>query len=266
MKKHAFTLVELLVVIGIIGILSALIIPAVGLARASAKATQCQHNQEQTMKLVAQAMNANKDFLVSGSKFANDAGEDAAWTRYLYGEGGDTSGKMKGKTAYIADMAVVRCPSFKYEDNNKALGAIDGGNTETNKRAKALAAAFGMVYRSSAASGAKFAGFDFRGTKFLKYESYAISPNQLMLGGCAVANSAPYDDPKALLYNGSWTNKLVKNHGDKCNVFFLDGHTEGLELSELENKYIPKPKTGSGDDDKDKSVKFTDSGWIDPDK
>ena len=132
MKKHAFTLVELLVVIGIIGILSALIIPAVGLARASAKATQCQHNQEQTMKIVAQAMNANKDCLVSGGGdsdpenpgkyFDDDAGADAAWTRYLYG--GDLSSSIKGKTAYIADMAVVRCPSFKYEDNNTIITAL----------------------------------------------------------------------------------------------------------------------------------------------
>ena len=252
MKKHAFTLVELLVVIGIIGILSALIIPAVGLARASARATQCQHNQEQTMKLVAQAMNANKDFLVSGKDFSKTPGDKPAWTRYLYGEGGDTSGKMKGKTAYIADMAVARCPGFKY-DENKALGALADTKRETE-----LAAAFGMVYRESAETGAKFAGFDFRGTKFLKFESYIISPNQLLLGGCAAADTAPYDEAKALLYSGSWTNKLVKGHSDKCNVFFLDGHTEGLELSELENKYLPSASANE-------PVKFTNAGWIDPD-
>ena len=256
MKKHAFTLVELLVVIGIIGILSALIIPAVGLARASAKATQCQHNQEQTMKLVAQAMNANKDFLVSGSDFKDAPGYDAAWTRYLYGEGGDSTGKMKGKSAYIADMTVVRCPGFKYDDNNKTLGALSTSDRET-----ALKAAFGMVYSTETAT--KFKGFDFRGTKFLKYGSgssaYAISPNQLALGGCAAADTAPYDDAKALLYSGSWSNKLVKGHSDKCNVFFLDGHTEGLELPELENKYLPS--AGAGE-----PVKFTNSGWIDPDK
>ena len=260
MKKHAFTLVELLVVIGIIGILSALIIPAVGLARASARATQCQHNQEQTMKLVAQAMNSNKDFLVSGNDFTEKPGYDAAWTRYLYGEGGDTSDKMKGKTAYIADMAVLRCPSFKYADNNKALGALKyNSSDEAEKRDVALKAAFGMVY--STANATKFKGFDFRGTKFLKFDSYAISPNQLLLGGCAAANTSPYDEPKALLYSGSWANKLIKGHGDKCNVFFLDGHTEGLALSELEEKYLPSASAAE-------LVKFPsgDTGWIDPDK
>ena len=250
MRKHSFTLVELLVVIGIIAILAGLILTGVGMARASAKSTQCQHNQEQTMKIVAQAMGANKDFLVSGSSFADNAGDDAAWTRYLYG--GDLSTSIKGKNAYISDMEALRCPTFKY-DETKALGELSASD-----RAKALAEAFGMVYRSTKESDAKFAGFDFRGTKFLKLSSYQISPNQLLLGGCSTEDSRPYTAAKALTYNGSWTNKLAKVHSDKCNVFFLDGHVEGLALSELENKYLPSASSNE-------PVKFT-GGWVDPDK
>ena len=249
MKKHSFTLVELLVVIGIIAILAGLILAGVSMARASAKATKCQHNQEQTMKLVSQAMSGNKDFLVSGSKFTDSPGGDAAWTRYLYG--GDLSTSIQGKTSYISDMEVLRCPAFKY-DESKALGA-------SSDRAKELAEAFGMVYREDAESGAKFAGFDFRGTKFLKLSSYQISPNQLMLGGCAAKNERPYNTAKALLYSGSWdNNKLVKVHGDKCNVFFLDGHVEGLAQPELEERYLPSASANE-------PVKFS-GGFIDPDK
>jgi len=254
MKKRYFTLVELLVVIGIIGILAGMVLGGIGLARASARATQCQSNQSQTMKIIQQAMSANKDFLVSGSDFTDTPGKKAAWTRYLYGEGKDSSGEMKGKTAYIADMSVVRCPSFKY-DKDEALGALGA-----NERKDALAEAYGLVYRDGNPEGsAKFAGFDFRGTKYLKMSSYQISPNQLVLGACSAKDAVPYDKADALMYSGSWDGKATKIHSDKCNAFFLDGHSEGLAADELEKKYLPSASAGE-------PVKFPSAGWLDPDK
>ena len=51
-KKSGITLIELMVVMGIIGILVAMLLPALGNARAQANAVACQSN----MRQIAQAM------------------------------------------------------------------------------------------------------------------------------------------------------------------------------------------------------------------
>src|SRR5688572_8007436 len=74
-NRRAFTLVELLVVIAIIGILVALLLPAIQAAREAARRAQCQNNLRQVAVGVLNYENSYKE-LPWGSSYARTAASE----------------------------------------------------------------------------------------------------------------------------------------------------------------------------------------------
>jgi prepilin-type N-terminal cleavage/methylation domain-containing protein/prepilin-type processing-associated H-X9-DG protein len=72
-KSRGFTLVELLVVIAIIGILVAMLLPAIQAARAAARRTQCQNNLK-NIALAVLNYETSKKVLPEGSLLINSGG------------------------------------------------------------------------------------------------------------------------------------------------------------------------------------------------
>jgi prepilin-type N-terminal cleavage/methylation domain-containing protein/prepilin-type processing-associated H-X9-DG protein len=85
-RKPGFTLVELLVVIAIVGVLLALLLPAVQAARESSRRTQCQNNLRQVGLGLSNYESAHTKF-PAGKKWSgppNDPGSFAlAWSSFL---------------------------------------------------------------------------------------------------------------------------------------------------------------------------------------
>src|SRR5262245_55478989 len=112
--RRGFTLVELLVVIGIIAVLISVLLPALGRAREAANAVACKSNLRQMGIVMQMYTVANKGWLFSAR---SDAGGGDYWVEYIaeYVEVGfkNVFGPQEAKKT-----GIFKCPSYTPPPND----------------------------------------------------------------------------------------------------------------------------------------------------
>jgi prepilin-type processing-associated H-X9-DG protein len=214
MRNRYFTLVELLVVIALVMILAAMLLPAVGKARAKARGSYCLGNMKQIMVATLMYIDENNENGPSGGsqnrthvttgRFVGCGGQKCGWVTYYptyegYRRGGQSFAEQI--ESYTHDEEVFYCPEYADYEQFPAISYW----TATVRRGR----------RSS-----------WLGSSASKY--YEPSETAVILDAVNKETVGMIAGSVTLSCSGSSGTTATPPHNTLGNVFFWDGHGESL--------------------------------------
>ena len=221
MKRSAFTLIELLAVIAVIGILVAILIPVIGSVREQAHQATCTSNVRQLSAAYLLMMSDNNNMLIPGIKAGE--GGNVPESKWWDNERTETWNMALDRYMHDGDrfnrLNDINCPV--------ALEAMGGEPSERSS--------YGFNHYIGKTTNPDNPNNGFRGA--MRIEQLADPGRTIMFGDTALSGSGKNT------FQNLGSNTIFAWHGDHANISYFDGSVGTITIEEAEAK---RPNTDEG--------------------
>ncbi|HEX8834951.1 MAG TPA: prepilin-type N-terminal cleavage/methylation domain-containing protein [Abditibacteriaceae bacterium] len=241
-RHRAFTLIELLIVIAVIGILAALIFPVFSRIKETGRRTACASNMKQLGMAFQQYIQDNSRRMPNAVDGLFGAGKKGGWTYYgTFGTGANETDPVVG----AADFDPTQGSLYQYTKNSQ-IYVCPSDSEAANKSKQSYAANACVFSKSSLCPGATEAetgklndGTCRNGKNMVRFRD---ETTWMLLSEEArnrhYATQSSTDDAYLNLKEGDLTynNYFSARHNAGSNLLFLDGHVKWYTIETIKSQ------------------------------